>query len=159
ALLGERFVRERTIESDEVLRTLHTRSVLSFPELPEDLQTWVLAEQTAAQVARDPEPLLRHLDAVYDLNRYPRQVATLAKAVRVLARRGEVQPLFAVVVRLEQRHARGAEPGEDTREGLAARALASLADVEVLQPVAEALLRSSSSAERAAAQGILVAAS
>ncbi len=154
-IVGARFVRERTIESDEVLRELHSRAVLSFPELPEDVQLWVLAEQQAEQLAIDPEPILRELDSVYDVARYARDAATLARAMRVLARRAAVGPLFAIVVRLQQRHARGAPPGDDTREGLAARALDSIADADVLDPVA-VLLLSGAGATRDPAQGILV---
>jgi hypothetical protein len=156
-VIGERFIRERTIETDEVLRELHTRAVLSFPELPPDLQIWALAEQQAEQLAQDPEPFLRSLDAIYDLPRYAREVSTLGRSMRVLARRGEVQALFTIVVRLEQRHARGAQPREGTREGLAAKALAALADAEVLAPVAVALIEKGGAA-RDAAHGILVCA-
>ncbi len=155
-IVGNRFVRERTIESDEVLRELHSRAVLSFPELPEDVQLWVLAEQQAERLADDPESVLRVLDSVFDLPRYARETATLARAMRVLARRASVVALFAIVVRLEQRHARGAAPGDDTREGLAARALQSIADAEVLDPIA-ILLLSGGGAMRDPAHGILVA--
>jgi serine/threonine protein kinase len=82
-IIGNRFVKERTIESDDVLRELHTRAVLSFPELPEDLQLWVLAEQQAEQLAVDPEPILRVLDTVFDVPTYTRDIATLARAMRV----------------------------------------------------------------------------
>jgi hypothetical protein len=156
-VIGSRFVRERTIESDDVLRELHSRAVLSFPELPEDVQLWVLAEQQAGALAKDPEPMLRVLDTVFDVPRYAREVTTLSRALRVLARRGEVAALWPIVVRLEQRHARGAAPGDETREGLAAGALASLADADVLTPVATVLLTGPGSL-RDAAQGVLVAA-
>ncbi len=155
-VVGNRFVRERTIESDEVLRELHSRAVLSFPELPEDVQVWVIAEQQAEKLATDPEPILRLLDSIFELPRYARESATLARAMRVLARRAAVVPLFAIVVRLQQRHARGAAPSEETREGLAAKALDSIADAEVLDPVA-VLLLSGAGATRDPAQGILVA--
>src|SRR5262249_46521021 len=88
-VIGARFIKERTIESDEVLRELHTRAVLSFPELPEDLQLWILAEQQAEVIAKDPEQVLRVLDSVFELPRYAREVGTLSRAMRVLARRGE----------------------------------------------------------------------
>ena len=155
--VGNRFIGERTIESDEVLRELHTCAVLSFPELPEDVQVWVLAEQQAEALARDPEQILRSLDSTYDVPRYARELGTLSRAMRVLARRGEVASLWSIVVRLGQRHARGAEPGEDSREALAARALKSIEDAELLTPVATVLL-TSSGALRDPAQGILVTA-
>jgi HEAT repeat protein len=153
-VIGNRFIKERTIESDEVLRELHTRAVLSFPELPEDLQLWILAEQEAEVIAKDPEQVLRVLDSIYDLPRYAREAATLSRAIRVLARRGEVAPLFTVVVRLQQRHARGSEAGDETREAIAAKTLANLADTEVLVSVARVLL-SGRGALRDPAQGIL----
>src|SRR5262249_21993154 len=131
-VIGNRFIKERTIESDEVLRELHTRAVLSFPELPEDLQLWILAEQQAEVIAKDPEQVLRALDPLYDVPRYTREAATLARAMRVLARRGAVAPLWTVVVRLQQRHARGADAGDETREAIAAKTLGQLADSEVL---------------------------
>jgi HEAT repeat protein len=156
-VIGARFIRERTIESDDVLRELHSRAVMSFPELPEDVQLWVLAEQQAEDIAADPEAVLRVLDSVFDLPRYQREMATLSRAMRVLSRRGAAVPLWTVVVRLQQRHARGSPPGDETREGLAARALGELADPEVLAPLATVLL-SGPGVSRDSAQGTLVTA-
>ncbi|MBI2892482.1 MAG: protein kinase [Deltaproteobacteria bacterium] len=155
-LFGARFVRERTVDSDEVLRVLHERAILSFPELPPDLQLWILAEQQAEALAKNPEAILRSLDTIFDEARYAREVATLDRAMRVLARRGEAAALWAVVARLE-RHARGAEPSDSTREGLAARTLRTLQDPALLAPVADALL-TGGMAVRDPARGILVSA-
>jgi HEAT repeat protein len=98
--------------------------------------------------------VLRVLDAIHDVPRYAREAATLSRAMRVLARRGEVAPLFTVIVRLQQRHARGSEAGDETREAIAAKTLAQLADTEVLVDVARVLL-AGRGALRDPAQGIL----
>lgn len=155
-LIGSRFVRERTVESDEVLRELHGRAILSFPELPPDLQVWILAEQQAEGLIKASEPILRALDTTFDEARYAREMETLERTIRVLARRGEAVALWAVVARLE-RHARGAEPGPGSREGIAARTLRTIQDAELLGPTADALL-SGPVQVRDPARGILVSA-
>ncbi|MBI4700213.1 MAG: protein kinase [Deltaproteobacteria bacterium] len=138
-IIGARFIRERTIESDAVLRELHARAILAFPQLPADLQMWILAEQFAEKVAENADQMLRPLDALYDVARYARELRTLERAMRVLARRGRVGALWACAATLE-RHARGAEPGEASREALAAKALQTLGDAEILRLVSDAFL-------------------
>ncbi len=155
-VIGSRFVRERAVESDEVLRELHGRAILSFPELPPDLQVWILAEQQAEELIKAPEPILRALDTTFDEARYAREMETLTRTIRVLARRGEALALWAVVARLE-RHARGAEAGEGSREALAARTLRTIEEAELLGPIADALL-SGPVQVRDPARGILVSA-
>jgi serine/threonine protein kinase len=138
-LVGARFVRDRTVESDDVLRELHKRAIFSFRELPPDLQLWVMAEQQAEVLNQDPAPVLRSLDTIFDERRYARELRTLERAMQVLARRKQIDVFWTVMARLE-RHAGDAEPGEGSREALAKKTLRSLAEPDVLAPAAELLL-------------------
>lgn len=153
-ILAGRFVKQRTIDSDEVLRAIHDRSMVSFEELPPDLQAWVRAERQAGTLARDPDELLRGLDTADDAQ-YAAALHTTGLAMRVLSRRGEAVPLFILVTRLEQL-ARGAQASDETRAGLALRALQSIADEDVLSAIADAFL-SGPTDVRPSARGILLA--
>jgi len=154
-LLGDRFIRQRTVESDDVLRVFHERAIVNIDELPADLQNYVRAEHQAGALSRDPDELLRALDVPSDAE-YAGALHTAGLAMRVLARRGDAVALFVIVTRLEQL-ARGAKDGDKSRAGLALRTLRSLADAEVLAKIADVLLAGAADV-RPSARGILLAA-
>jgi serine/threonine protein kinase len=146
-LLAARFIKQRTIESDEVLRTLHDRAMVGLADLPPDLQTWVRAEQQAGALSRDPDQLLRSLDTANDQT-YAAALHTAGLAMRVMARRGEAVPLFVLVTRLEQL-VRG------PRGPLVQRTLQSIADPDVLSKIGDVFLSGAADA-RPSARGILL---
>ncbi|MBI2389536.1 MAG: protein kinase [Deltaproteobacteria bacterium] len=152
-ILGARFVRLRTVESDEVLRLLHDRAVVAFDELPADLQAWVQAEREAGALTRDPDQILRTLDTDSD-EAFATALHTAGLAMRVLARRGEAVALYVIVTRLEQLARGGASR---SRASLAQKALRAIADPEVLGTIADAFL-SGPADVRPSARGILLTA-
>jgi len=154
-LLGDRFVTQRTVESDDVLRVFHERAMVNYDELPPDLRNYVRAEAQAGALTKDPDQLLRALDVPSD-DEYGRALHTAGLAMRMLARRGEAIALFVLVTRLEQL-ARGAKDDDRSRAGLARRTLSSLADAEVLAKIADVLLCGAADV-RPSARGILLAA-
>lgn len=153
-LLARRFVEQRTIESDEVLRTIHERALISSDDLPADLRAWVRAEHHTGSLTRDPDDLLRALDVDGD-DHYTAALHTAGLAMRAMARRGDAVPLFVVVTRLEQL-ARGAREGERTRAAQASRTLQSIAEPEVLSAIADVFLAGPGDI-RPSARGILLA--
>jgi len=154
-LLGERFIKQRTVESDDVLRVFHERAMVNYDELPADLQNYVRAEHQAGTLTKDPDQILRALDVPSDAD-YQAALHTVGLAMRMLARRGEALPLYVIVTRLEQL-ARGAKDEGSSRAGLALRTLRSLADSEVLAKIAEVLLTGQADV-RPSARGILLVA-
>jgi serine/threonine protein kinase len=142
ALLGRfasRFLRDRSPESDELLRAmLHVR-VVELSDLPQELQLAVAADQLAAEMAADPDLLFRRLSEAPDLTRYKEEIATASRALVALAKAGDARTVVSAVTGLVG-IARGATPDDATREGLAAGALAALSDEATLAALAEALL-------------------
>ena len=148
---GDRFVRDRSVESDEVLRELNQNGILPLTDLPSDLQNWFFAEQRAELLILDPPRVLEPLDAILasdDTARLQLEVASLERLLATLARRGEAGALWAVVSRLLTLARGTSESAPVTSRGqalagrrdIAVRTLRSLEDAARLAPIAEALL-------------------
>ena len=138
-VISARFLHDRSVESDDLLRLLHARSLLSLPELPPDLQAWIRAEQQAEHLFANPDNVLRAINGVTDITQFASEIVTLERSARTLARRGQAVALWAVVSWLKQ-YARRAVPGVKSREAIAARALRSIEDPTMLASIAAALL-------------------
>ena len=136
-----RFVRDRSTESDELLRVLHEKSLVVLAALPRDLQLLVRGEALATTLAADPEKVLAVFDPVSEVDAYEVRAALLAVAVRVLARRGQVPPIVAVLSRLRA-HANDAARAPRVRQ-CAATAAQVGSEADVLAGVAAALLNGS----------------
>lgn len=130
------FARDDAIDIDDLLSvgTAPAGKAGSFKE-----QIWMLAERMATQLVEDAGAVLGRIDAAQDLASYARELATLERAMAALATRGDAPALAAAVAHLAAR-AQGAEPGEGTREALAARALRTLEEPERLLRTAEQAL-------------------
>lgn len=140
-LVGHRFLRQRSRETDELVRELVARSLLSFADLPQELLHFVRIEEYADRVAANTEGALRALDAAVDRDRYSAQARALSSVVPALARRGKVGSLAAILARLDA-HAASARPDADgaVRAALATEARSALEDSAVLLRAADALL-------------------
>ncbi len=136
---ASRFLRERSPETDDLLRALLAVKVLDMSDLPRELQIAVAAERLAMAMASDPEMVVRKLSTAPDLARYADEIAAASRALGVLARAGDAKTVAVVVVGLVA-VARGAAPDDSTKEGLAASAVSSLADEAALAALADALL-------------------
>jgi serine/threonine-protein kinase len=154
--LTERLTRDDSEETVEVLRELHDQGRISFEQLPRPVQVAIRAGELAERLHAAPARLLQALDTIDDLERYQREVYLLEHALRLLAERERLATLWRVVSHL-QRFAGGALPGEGSREAMAARAAACIADRPVLAPVVDALLAGSHE-DRDAARALVVAA-
>jgi serine/threonine-protein kinase len=99
-------------------------------------QIWVLSEQMATALVKEPAAVLARIEALQDHADYSRDMATLERAMASAAQRGAAASLLVAVTHLAAR-ARGAQPGERSREAVAARALRSIAKPEILLRVAE----------------------
>jgi hypothetical protein len=88
-------------------------------------QQWAAAEQMATALMQNPAPVLRQLEALPQIEAYAREMATLERALFSVATRGGAAALLAAVTHLAAR-ARGALPGAQSREALAARTLGAI---------------------------------
>ena len=116
----------------------------------------VVAERHADALAENPAPTLLAIDKLTDPARYAAAMAQLARVMQVMAERAYVESLWQILNHLDK-HAKGAVPSNTSREGLAAYALHSLKEPEVLEPVARTLFTGKQQA-RESARGVLVAA-
>jgi eukaryotic-like serine/threonine-protein kinase len=116
---------------------------------------WVLVERQVTSLTQDAPAVLSALDAAPDLTHFAREMSVLEQATTALGTRGATAALEAVMSWLVAR-AQGAEPGERTREGIAARALRALDRPELCQAIAEQALDGPPQA-REPARKILVA--
>ena len=139
ATLRARFLRNRSVEADAILRQMHQRGLVKVGELPPDLQKWIHAEQQTAQLIESADDTLSPLSDVTDLQRFTNEVATLERSMVMLAQRGQAAALWAAVSSLKSLAGVGA-PAEGSREAIAAAALRSLEDPALLTPIAEGLL-------------------
>ncbi len=150
----DRFVEDRATESDDVLKALHDKSVLAFGELPTDLQHWILAEKQADALDADPRGLLKTLSGIQESKQFGKEMSTVARTLRVLARRGHALHLWYLlswVIQQVQSPAR-----DPSQRQLATRVLQSLADIESLVPVAHVLVSGEGHAHKPA-KNVLVA--
>jgi serine/threonine-protein kinase len=147
AELSLRFARERSAETDEVLRGMHMQGILPIESLPEDLQQWVHAEKMADLLIQRPETVLRPLEEAMDSARFHALMQMLERAMRTLAKRGEALALLVPLSWI--RKLQGA------RGEIAKAALRSLEDPNVLVPVGATLLNGAGDA-RDAAHAVLV---
>jgi serine/threonine protein kinase/HEAT repeat protein len=100
---------------------------------------WVLVERQVTALTQDAPAVLAALDAAPDLTRFAREMSVLEQATNALGTRGATAALEAVMSWLVAR-ARGSEPNERTREGIAAKALRALDKPELCQAIAEQAL-------------------
>ncbi|MBK8258461.1 MAG: serine/threonine protein kinase [Polyangiaceae bacterium] len=134
APFASRFLRERSADTDQILRSLLEVRVLDLADLPRELQISVAAERLAAQMAQDPEALLQRLSQTRDLSRFGDEMAAAGRALLVLARAGDAKTVAVIATGLSSL-ARGASTGEQSREAIAASALAAIADALLFGPV------------------------
>jgi serine/threonine-protein kinase len=113
-------------------------------------------EQRVDALLQNAEAVLRALYALTGKDAYLRESDLLEHAMRVLARDGKLDVLWATRG-LFGKVARGSAVGSTSREGLAARAVASLSAPDVLGWIAEALM-AGKPAMREPAKALLVAA-
>src|SRR5262249_11334416 len=73
--LTDRFVRDRSPETDALLTQVHAKGLLSLERLPGDLQQWVHAEQQADLLAQRPDQVLRPLEGQIEAARFRQQMA------------------------------------------------------------------------------------
>ncbi len=142
ALLGafaSRFLRERSPDTDDLLRSMLGVRVLDLSDLPRELQLVVAADRLAAAMASDPDMLFRKLAAASDLTRFADEIAAASRALAALAKAGDARTVAGAVAGLTAL-ARGAPPGDASKEGLAASAVSSLGDETALAALADALL-------------------
>ncbi len=152
-VIGARFVRDRSIESDGVLRALHRGGILKLASIPADLQAWIRAEGQSETLRSDTLAVLRPMGAITDLEHFASELRTLELSMRMLAKTGAATPLWTVVKWLK----RGID-SDPIRGSVAAPVLRSIEDPAVLAPIAEALL-SGRVQERDSARALLVHAS
>ena len=150
-----RFVRERTEESDALLRQLYERSVLTLQDLPKDLQLWIFAEQRATSLVADKVGTLLVLDGAASPDAYDREASVLEYTARVVARRGDLPSIVAIVERFKA-HAADERRAPRVRQRAAAAARL-VEEPEVLMCVAHTLL-GGAAAMREPAQALLSAA-
>jgi serine/threonine-protein kinase len=139
ATMSAKFARDRSGDSDVLLQELYKRGVLARAQLPPDIAAWVHAEQRLEILMRDPQGYLAKVLSIEDLPRFAAEMATLERVMSSLARRGEANALQATVQALGA-FANKTPPGDDTREGLAARVRRSVFTPALLLPIAEQYL-------------------
>ncbi len=142
ALLGpfaSRFLRERSPETDDLLRSMLGVRVIDLSDLPRELQLVVAADRLASAMASDPELLFKKLSAAHDLTRFADEIAAASRALAALAKAGDARTVAGAVAGLTAL-ARGAPPGDASKEGLAASAVSSLGDETALAALADAVL-------------------
>jgi len=145
--LTQRFVRDRSPETDHVLKAMHERGVLSLETLPEDLQEWVHAERTAELLIAHPQAVLGPLDGQIETSRFRAHMVLLERALPTLAQRGEARSLSIALAWLRRLQGPRAE--------MARSAARALEDPEVLEPVGRALFHGVGDS-RDAAHAVLV---
>jgi serine/threonine-protein kinase len=154
ATMAAKFARDRSGETDDLLRELYKRGVLAGEQLPPDILAWVHAEQRLEQLLADPLGVLGAIAAIEDVPRFAAEVGTLERVVQALARRNETTAL-AAVVRMLEGIARGSSPGTQDRAAIAARALRATEAPGNLTSVAERYLVGPV-ADRETAKGLLL---
>jgi serine/threonine-protein kinase len=137
-VIAARFARDRTTDSDDVLRQLYDKSFLALPDLPRDLQMWIKAEEHATAIVGDPESALASVDRVTDPEAYDHEIAALEFAVRVLARRSEVAGVLAILERFKKHATDAKRPARMRQRAYAG--VAVLEEPDVLGCVAHTLL-------------------
>jgi serine/threonine-protein kinase len=133
---GPTVPREDAIDIGDVL----TRDAKASPPaavLKEPL--WVVVERQVTALTQDAAAALAVLDAERDTATYARDMNVLGMATMALGTRGATGPLEAVIIWLVDR-ARGSEPNDRTREGIAARVLRVLDKPELCEAIAEQAL-------------------
>jgi hypothetical protein len=133
--MAAKFARDRSGETDTLLRELYKRGVLSRTQLPPDLLAWVHAEQRLEQVLADPAGALGAIAAIEDVQRFAAEISVLERVIQSLARRNETAALTAVVRMLEG----VARTGSD-RAAIATRALRAAEAPGNLTSIAEQYL-------------------
>jgi serine/threonine protein kinase len=147
AELSQRIARDRSPDTDEVLKAMHARGILPIDELPDDLQQWVHAEQMADELILRPESVLRPFEGQMDAMRFQLHMHMLERAMRTLAERGEALALLVPLSWVRKL--------QGTRGEMARAAARSLEDPTVLEPVARTLFAGVGDA-RDAAHAVLV---
>jgi serine/threonine-protein kinase len=148
------FKRSDAIDVDDLLSIDPWQEDENLGQAPEQL--WIQGEQVATALIKDAEAVLAGLDTAPDLARFTLELAPIERSIASLARRGESVALWAVVTRLSAL-AQGAEPGDKTREEMAAKALlATTEKPQLLEPIADLALDGPGAA-REAARKLMVA--
>jgi serine/threonine-protein kinase len=129
--LTQRFVRDRSPESDEILKKMHAKGALALEMLPEDLQAWVHGERQADLLVQRPDHVLRPLEGQIEASRFRQQMALLERSCTTLAERGEARALSIVLAWLRRLQGPRAE--------MAGAVVRSLEDPALLEPIARVL--------------------
>ncbi len=151
-LLARRLSADRRQSSDELLRMLLARSVLSPEDVPAELRIEKLAEQCAADLVASPVRALSQLDSLHDESAYAAQLGVVEEAMRILVTQGRLTAFAHAFRTLAAHAADGAHP---FRAPIATRAIAGLQDPAFLERVALVLMRGAA-ASHEAAQSVLV---
>ena len=138
-LLAARFLHERNLETDEMLRQLHGRAVVAFQDLPDDLKLWIKAGTLCDDLLKDAREVLSELAELRDIS-FANQVSSLCLGVQILTQRGELKAMASLFDWASSK-SNGAPAADDTREGQWGRVRDMVKDAEVLVPLAEAFLR------------------
>ncbi len=148
------FKRSDAIDVDDLLSIDPWKEDESLGQAPEQL--WIQGEQVATALIKDADSVLAALDAAPDLPRFAAELAPIERSIASLSRRGESIALWSIVTRLTAL-AQGAEPGDRTREEMAAKALlATTEKPQLLEPIADLALDGPGPA-REAARKLMVA--
>ena len=154
-LLAGRFMDDRSVESDEVLRELHGRAVLSFHELPADLKLWIQAGALCDDLVKNAKQALQAIEKL-DNDAFAHSVPVLSRAVQVLSQREEYET-FGLLYDWVVERANRVPASEESREGQVAMIRDKFADAPLLVPMASAFLKGDSKLKMVARRMLIFA--